>query len=357
MTSLLHRPEPILRQSAKAVDRTTPRLAAAEHLRDGGELIVADRYSTGVRVLTLLGELLRPPREDASFEVRQDFKRSHRAASMRLLAPISGHRVALEGAGHIGFLAELYPDQPDFILPFVQVQELNGAWERFDEGLHLSVLGHRVHPFFGTYVPTRVEHLELFATWLSQHGGPRARAIDVGTGCGVLALMLCKASFQQVLATDSNANAIESVRRELARLPVRPPIELFHGDLLGPSTEPVDLIVFNPPWTEGTPDGLIAGALVSEAGLLGRFFDQAVDRLSEEGRVVVVFSNLMGLVQPDLPHPILTELERGRFHLVNKLQRKVKPPANKEGKRRWTREKVEVWELAKNSDAAKIGSR
>jgi methylase of polypeptide subunit release factors len=128
------------------------------------------------------------------------------------------------------------------------VQELFGAWNRYREGVPLAVLGHRLFPFYGTYVPTRVSHLELFGTWLHQHKGSRSRAIDVGTGCGVLALMLCRAGVQRVLATDINPNAVESVSRELGRLAPRPPIDLFCGDLLGPDPTPADLIVFNPPW-------------------------------------------------------------------------------------------------------------
>lgn len=53
-----------------------------------------------------------------------------------------------------------------------------------------------------------------------------------------------------------------------------------------------------------------------EDGLFERFFDQALKRLAPGGRVVLVFSNLIELVQPDVPHPIQTELDRGRFALV-----------------------------------------
>jgi hypothetical protein len=291
--------------------------------------------------------LLPPPAEDASYEDRQAFQRTHRAAALRLLAPIANHRLALAGARPIGFLEELYPGLSKFVLPFLVVQELHGAWGRYHGGTHLAVLGHRIHPFFGTYVPTRTVHLELFATWLSQYQGPRTRAVDVGTGCGVLALMLAKAGFERVLATDNNPNAIESVERELKRLESAPPIALMCGDLFGKDTTPADLIVFNPPWVQGEVGDLLDQALLFEDDLLPRFFEQATSRLTESGRIVLLFSNLIGLVQPDIPHPILTELDQGRLRLVQKLHRKVKPTRTKSGQRRKTREKVEVWELAK----------
>ena len=158
--------------------------------------------------------------------------------------------------------------------------------------------------------------------------------------------MLCKRGFERVLATDSNPNAIESVRREVRRLSGRP-IDLSHCDLLGDDPPPADLVVFNPPWTKGSTDGFLDRALYFEDGLFERFFDQAIDRITPDGRIVLLFSNVIRLVQPDVPHPIDAELDRGRLRLVQKLTRRVRPTPDKSGRRRKTKEKVEVWELAR----------
>jgi hypothetical protein len=344
----LHRPRPLPSPAAPSVDRTTPPGKAAARLLDGEVLVVTDRYGTGAEILARLQSLVPQPAEDASYEARQGARRAFREASLRLLAPIVDHRLALADAGEIGFLRELYPEIPTFFLPFVQAQELHGAWARYQEGIHLAVLGHRLHPFYGTYAPTRVSHLELFGTWLSQYQGPRTRAVDVGTGCGVLALMLARAGFERVLATDSNPNAVESVARELRRLPPALPIDLLHGDLFGGDTAPADVIVFNPPWLKGEVEEPLDGALHFDDGLFERFFEQATARLTSAGRIALVFSNLIQLVRPDVPHPILTELERGRLRLVSKLHRKVEPSPSRTGRRRRTRERVEVWELARS---------
>jgi SAM-dependent methyltransferase len=345
MTPRFSRPEPILRHRALSVDRNTSPMRAAERLCEGEALVVADSYSTGAEILAQLKTMLHPPTSGASFEVRQAFQRTYRETAMRLLAPISKGRLALTGAHPIGFLEELYSELSDFFLPLLSVQELRGSWARYTEGVHYAVLGHRIHPFYGTYSPTRVSHLELFGTWLSQHKGGRRRAVDVGTGCGVLALMLCRAGFEGVWATDINVNAIESLTRDLARLPSRPPIEPMVADLLGEQEETVDLIVFNPPWIAGRPEGMLDQALTFGPRLFTRFFDQALGRLKPDGRLVLVFSNVVQLLQPDVAHPVLAELERGRYRLVQKMQRKVKPL---KGSGRRTKEKVEVWELAVN---------
>lgn len=345
MTPALYRPQPIFKHSARPVDQNTPPAWAAARLREGEVLLVTDRYSTGAEILSVLAAELGEPAPDASYEERRAHKQAARATAMGLLAPIDNHRLALSGGRPNGLFQELYPGQSRFFLPFAQVQELHGAWERYQNGVPVSVLGYRLHPYYGVYAPNRTEHLELFATWLAQYSGPRRRAVDVGTGSGVLALMLCRAGFSSVLATDTNPNAIESVARQVKRLPEPPPIELLHGDLFGTDRSAADLIVFNPPWQQGKVEGLLDSALVFEEGLFERFFDQALARLSPAGRIVLVFSTVLQLSRPDLPHPILGELERGRLRLVQKLNRKVRPAPTPAGQPRKTREQVEVWEL------------
>lgn len=340
MPAALHRPEPILRHQAQPVDRSVPTAQAVAWLRAGRSLLVADRFGTGLDILALLRAQLGEPGEDAGYVAKRAFRDAFQAASKHLLAPIENRKVALPDAPRAGFLAELYPDHADFALPVEDARVLSSAWDWYEQGVHFPVLGYRLHPFYGTYIPARMEHLELFGTWLAKYTGARNRAIDVGTGSGVLALQMAKAGFRHVLATDINPNAIESVARQLRRLPKTPPVELQHADLLGEDRGPLDLIVSNPPWMKGEVGRTLDLAMYFQDGFFERFYEQALQRLAPGGRVVFVFSNIIELSQPDVPHPIQTELARGRFRLVEKLTRRVKPL------RRRTREKVEVWELA-----------
>ena len=247
MPAVLHRPEPVLRHRAQPVDQNVPLAQAAAWLCEGRSLIVTDRFGTGLDILEALRLQLEDPGEDAGYVKKRAFREAFQAASKRLLAPVVGRKVALPDAPRAGFLAELYPDHADFALPVEDARVLSSAWDWYEQGVHFPVLGYRVHPFYGTYIPARMEHLELFGTWLAKYKGARDRAIDVGTGSGVLALQMAKAGFKQVLATDINPNAIESVARQLQRLPKAPAIELEHADLLGADRGPIDLIVSNPP--------------------------------------------------------------------------------------------------------------
>lgn len=346
MPASLHRPDPIATLDATPIDATTPPRAAAQRMMEGETLVVTDHHRTGVRILEALVAKLRPPRDTSDHLAKQRYRDRYRTVAWRLLVPVVGGRLGIPGGPPNGYLGELYRDLDRFWLPLPEVRDLANAWHRYDEGVPMAVLGHPLHPFYGTYLPKRTLHLELFGTWLSSWSGGLGHAVDVGTGSGVLALMLARKGFGRVTATDRNANACESVRRELARLPVPPPVLVRQTDLLTGVEGPVDLIVFNPPWTQGPVDNLLDMALHYDDDLFERFFDQADAVLAPEGRIVLVFSNLLRLVQPDVPHPVDLELERGRFRLDERLTRRVKPEPGTATARR-TKERVEVWSLAR----------
>lgn len=317
-------------------------------LRNGESVWLQGHFGLGVRLLDAL-ECSHDSMDDLAPAARRVQMQMRRKEASRLLVRILNHKVDIPGAPEIGFLKELYPNQDAFFLPLLDVQALFGAWKSYEEGISFPVLGHRLHPFWGTYLPHRMTHLELFGTWLSQYQGSRRVGFDVGVGCGVLAFMMCRAGFEQVMGTDSNLNAVESVIRDQKRVSYSAPLELMHTDLLSNVSATADLIVFNPPWIPGTPADTIQQALMYQDGLFERFFDQVMDRLAPKGRVVLVFSNVLRLVRPDAPHPIEQELQRNRLELVQKLQRKVKGKKGADGRVRRTRERVEIWELKRAS--------
>ena len=341
----LHRPSPLQRAEVQPVDRDGDPAFCAAALINGVELVVADHFHTGVAILEALDRLLPAPPPEAPYAARRAAFVAHRAASLRLLLPVRDHRIAVLGVGPLPFAAALYPELRDFYLPFPQVQELHGSAQIYEEGVHLAVLGRRLRPFYGVYLPTRTEHLELFGTWLGRYAGERRRAVDVGTGSGVLCLMMARAGFGELRATDQNPNAVESLRRELSRAPVTARVELARGDLLaGTDAGWADLVVFNPPWIPGEPTSAVDRALeYADPELFERFFAQAAVALAPEGRVAIVWSTIGQLLRPEAPHPLEVELARPapRFRLVEKLARRVPPGPG----RRRTRERVEVWEL------------
>ena len=311
-----------------------------------GDLVCLDtNFQEGLWIISQLEKKLQRPSSKAPYQERKAFEKKFRAISSQLLVPIFNWEISLQGANECGFLKEFYPKYESFYLPFPQIEELSGAWKRYSFGSHFPVLGHKLHPMYGTYLPTRTSHLELFSTWLHQYKGSKDSAIDIGTGSGILAFLLERAGLSSIIATDINPNAVESVRREINRYRYKN-INIMTSDLFENIKDKTDLIVFNPPWILGHSKSLIDQALLFEEGLFEQFFKQASQYLKQEGRLVMLHSNIGSLLFPDKAHPFEEIAKKNNFHLEQKLTRKVKPTKRKDGTRQRTKEKVEVWEFS-----------
>ena len=304
-------------------------------------MVLDQSMHVGLSIVQALETHLGKPPSTAPYAQRKQFERSLRQASEHLWVQIRDAQRTIKGIQVPPIFRTLFPEVKDCWMPLVHLQTLVGADSRYQSGIHYPVLGHRLHPFYDVYAPTRTEHLELFATWLRQYQGDRTHAVDVGTGSGILTYLLAKGGASSIDATDQNPNAVYSIEQELQRHPVDSTVTTRVGDLLT-DIESSPLIVFNPPWIPGDTSGSVDEALFYQGGLFERFFDQAHTVCTPDGRVVLIFSNILTLLRPDLPHPIETELTKNRFTLVNKMTRRIKPP---NGAKRRTKERVEIWEM------------
>ncbi|NQV01766.1 MAG: methyltransferase [Bacteroidia bacterium] len=344
------RPEPIITDIDvfPCTHRMDPQIAI-DALVDGSYVLIVDFYSSGLIILKELKRYLENKYSDQSFLGQRDFRSLFRELSHRLLLVVSNNKLSVRKAPEIGWLKILYPELNEFLLSFPQVQGLNSSWQWYKKGISIPVLGRRIHPFFGTYFPTRFEHLKLFDTWLKQYKGEKKSAFDIGVGCGVLSFQLLKHGFEKVYATDSNPNAIIGLNEDLKKNRLYSKIDLIHGDLFANYNLKTELIVFNPPWLPASHqlEG-IDKAIYYDGNLFPRFFAEAKKHLKAEGRVVLLFSNLAQITNVGESHPIEAELSgEGRFEKELFIQKKVSP-ASKNTKRdqNWrTYEMVELWVL------------
>ncbi|MCC5906880.1 MAG: class I SAM-dependent methyltransferase [Balneolaceae bacterium] len=346
-----NRPEPIeLIQEPEKVVKKSDRVTAAKNLMKGNDLLVTDRYSTGMAILAELKKQVFRGKKKSEFTAYRDSRSRFYRASNHLLVPIKGNKIALKKAPEPGWLEKLYPDKADFYLTFPQFQGLNSSWQWYLNGIKYPGLKEKIHPYFGTYFPTRFDHLQLFDNWVKKYPEPKTSAIDIGTGCGVLAFQMLNRGFETVYASDINPNALISAAEHARTLGLENRIHLMLSDLFETHNQKADLVVFNPPWLPADKDieGLDS-AIYYEPGLFERFFDQAGDFMNDEGRLVLLFSNLAESEGLSDLHPVKKELtEQQRFKKIRLLKRKVKQ-SSKKTKRRDHRknEFVELWELEK----------
>lgn len=318
-------------------------------LIEGKFVLIEDFFYNGLQVLEVLKITLKRNYNKKDFQGQREYRSAFRDASHRLLLMVVDHRLEVRKAPEIGWLKILYPEVSEFLISFPEIQGLNSSWQWYLKGIEIEILNLSIHPFYGTYFPTRFDHLQLFDNWLINYNGIKNNAIDIGVGSGVLSFQLLQNGFAHVLGTDTNKNAIIGTTQESERLGFSNRLTLKLGDLFANCDYKADLIMFNPPWliAQHQLEGGIDKAIYYESDLFPRFFEQAKQHLEKEGKLVLLFSNLAEVVEEYTVHPIRNELNNtDRFKKELYTQRNVKPSSKKTKRKDWRKdEKVELWVL------------
>ncbi|QXP61263.1 methyltransferase [Olleya sp. HaHaR_3_96] len=318
-------------------------------LEAGHPVLITAFYSNGLTLLKELKVYLHKKLPNKSFKEQREYRAQYNKLSSLILIEVIDHKLAVKKGPAIGWLEKLYPETSNFLLPFVKVQGLNSAWQWYENGITIPVLRNKIHPYYGTYFPTRFDHLILFDNWLKRYEGPKKSAIDVGIGSGVLSFQMVKHGFQTVYGTDTNPNAIFGLTESMKDTKLSRKITLEYASLFGKSKKQTELIVFNPPWlpTSSRLNRLDEAIYYNET-LFPDFFEGAKQQLLPDGKLVLLFSNLAEITEVSKTHPIEKELaEGGRFVLEKCLKRKVKLSSDKTKRDQHWRalEEVELWIL------------
>ncbi len=125
---------------------------------------------------------------------------------------------------------------------------------------------------------------------------PGEMALDVGTGTGLIALLMAKKA-RFVLGVDVNPLAVELARKNALLNGIRN-VEFCLSDLFENVSGKFDVITFNAPYLPGEPEEPIDLALVGgETGreVIDRFIREVPGYLTENGRVYLVQSSITGI--------------------------------------------------------------
>ena len=320
-------------------------------MKDGSLVLITDFYSNGMLLLKELHKHLKNRLPNKTFTEQRAYRAEYYKLSNQILLEIKDQEVGVRKAPKIGWLEILYPENNKFLLTFPQVQGLNSAWQWYKNGILLPVLRNKIHPYYGTYFPTRFDHLILFDNWLKRYKGAKKSAIDVGIGSGVLSFQMVQHGFQKVFGTDTNPNAIIGLKEFMGDTKLSRKIALDLGHLFGKWDNETELIVFNPPWLPASSNlENIDEAIYYNKNLFPKFFAEANNRLSKDGKLVILFSNLAQITRVAKEHPIEKELAKGiRFQLEKCLKKTVKTASDKTKRNQHWRgsEEVELWVLTK----------
>ncbi len=318
-------------------------------LEAGNSFLIKDFYNNGLTLLDELQKHLDKKYSDESFKDQRDADLEYHKLSSQLLIEVINHKLPVDMAPSIGWFKIFYPENKNFLLTFPQVQELDISWQEHQNGVSIPVVRNKVHPYYGTHLPTSFEHLVLFDNWLKRYDGPKKTAIYVGIGNGVLSFQLVKHGFQKAFGTDINPNAIFGLKDFMGTTKLSRKIELDFAPLFGKLDKLTEMIVFNPPWLPIAKElDRVEDTVYYNENLFPEFFTAAKERLLPDGKLVVCFSNLAQLTGVDKEHPIEKELaEGGRFKLEKCLTKSVRASSDKTDRYRhlYLDEEVQLWIL------------
>ncbi len=119
--------------------------------------------------------------------------------------------------------------------------------------------------------------------------------LDMGTGTGVCAILAARKG-AKVAAVDISPLAVRCAKVNVLLNSLEDRVRVLEGDLFTPvEGERFDLVIFNPPYFEGTPKDWPEYAWRGEK-VLRRFAEGLRSHLAQNGRVLLSLSTEMNLV-------------------------------------------------------------
>ena len=176
------------------------------------------------------------------------------------------------------------------VLSFRDLQGALGAAQWHEKGVPIDSLGLSIFPHYGVFAPTRHEYVQLLldAPLPTVHN----IAYDIGTGTGLLAIILAQRGVNQVIATDLNPRALDCASENFTRLALTN-VQFQQADLYPTNTPLANLIVCNPPWLPAKPSSPLEYAVYdANSAMLRGFLQGAKTHLAEQGEVWLILSDL-----------------------------------------------------------------
>ncbi|MFV2121326.1 methyltransferase [Streptomyces sp. Act-28] len=221
------------------------------------------------------------------------------------------------------------PPKGPMVVSLRELLGVIGAHQWRLKGVEVPALGARVHPHYGVFSPVRGEYVELVArTPLppSTRRDPAARtAFDLGTGTGVLAVVLARRGIGRVVATDISPRALACAEENVHRL--SPPGRI---DVVGPCLFPegrADLVVCNPPWLPARPTGPVEqGVYDPDSAMLNGFLAGLSAHLRPGGEGWLVLSDLAEHLGLRTRRQLLTAVREAHLRVVGRVDTTPRHP-------------------------------
>ena len=150
----------------------------------------------------------------------------------------------------------------------------------------------RIHPHYGVFSPIRGEYIELVLNApLPAALKKDSLAFDIGTGTGVLSVVLALREIKKIIGTDLDDRAIACARENIDRLGLSQQIGVNKTNLFPEGK--AALIVCNPPWLPARPSSSLEHAVYDpDSQMLKGFLGGLKDHLLQDGEGWLILSDL-----------------------------------------------------------------
>ena len=277
----------------------------------------------------------RKPKDAVEVSKIEIFNRFRLAKSQRartlgmLLIPFdTGHGIPLRRAPDVQEACEAaYGAAPEpYVASLRELLGIIGAHEWQKKGVEVRALGSRVFPHYGVFAPVRSEYVQLVAETPFPTLGLPPLAFDIGTGTGVLALVLARRGVERVIATEHDTRALACARDNIQRLSLGETVDVVEADLFPDvaTAGRAPLIVCNPPWIPARPATPLEGAVYDfESRMLRGFLDGLAAHLTPGGQGWLILSDIAEHLGLRTREDLLALIDKAGLAVVGKID--IKP--------------------------------
>ncbi len=213
-----------------------------------------------------------------------------RLLGMVLIRIDPGFKISLRRAPDVQQACALvYPYTDSFVVSLRELLGVIGAFEWRRNGVPVPEVGGKIHPYYGVFSPVRGEYLKL----VDQAPLPDSceTAFDIGTGTGVLSIILAKRGVKHIVATDMQQRAVECARFNIANTGYQDVITVEQRSFFPDGK--ADLIVCNPPWLPAKPSSPLEHAVYDpDSAMLRGFLKNLPAHLNRNGQGWLIISDL-----------------------------------------------------------------
>ncbi len=230
---------------------------------------------------------------DAFHLHRQAQSQKSRILGMLLIELSVGYHINLRRAPDVKAACEhaYGKSTQGLVVSLREILGLIGAYEWSKNGVEISAINNKIFPSYGVFSPIRGEYLTLVDK--TPLPNPCNLVFDIGTGTGVLAVILANRGIKNIIATDNAPRALDCAKKNIEALNLKNNVKLVDADLF-PDAQvgKADLIVCNPPWLPARPSSALESAIYDDKSqMLKGFLNGLKAHLTDTGEGWLILSD------------------------------------------------------------------